>query len=53
MTPCSQTIADPLTTADQYDLARALNQAAGNYRACQAQNDALINAVRTREAVTP
>lgn len=53
MTPCNQTIADPLTTADQFDLARALNQAAGNYRACQAQNDALIEAVRTRESIKP
>lgn len=53
MAPCTNQIADPLTTADQYDLARALNQAVGSYRTCQANNDALINAVRTRQSIQP
>lgn len=53
MAPCPDQIADPLTTADQYDLARALNQAVGTYRTCQAQNNALSNAVRTRQAIQP
>lgn len=53
MAPCPDQIADPLTTADQFNLARALNQAAGSYRTCQANNDALINAVRTRQSLKP
>lgn len=50
-TRCSDTIADPLTTGDQYDLSRALTQSTKSYRTCQAKDDALIDAVDTREQV--
>jgi hypothetical protein len=48
---CSEAIADPLTTGDQYDLSRALTQSVKSYRTCAAHNDALIDAVETREQV--
>lgn len=48
---CSEQIADPLTTGDEYDLSRALTQSVKSYRSCSAHNDALIDAVETREQV--
>jgi hypothetical protein len=48
---CSDAIADPLTTGDQYDEARALGQAIKYGRTCAALHDSLIDAVDTREAV--
>lgn len=50
-TLCSEAVADPLTTGDEYDLSRALTQSVKSYRTCQAQHAALIDAVDTREAV--
>lgn len=50
-TRCSEQIAEPLTTGDQYDLARALTQSVKTYRTCQATHDALIDAVEIREQV--
>jgi hypothetical protein len=49
--PCSDSVADPLTTGDQYDLSRALTQSVKSYRTCSAQHQALIDAVDTREQV--
>jgi hypothetical protein len=51
-THCSEQVADPLTTGDQYDLSRALTQSVKSYRTCASQNDALIDAVNVREQVT-
>ena len=48
---CPDVIADPLTTADQYDTARALAQAAGNCRACAARQSALVDALEVRESI--
>ena len=48
---CSDKIADPLTTADQYDTARALTQAIGSYKECRARHDALLNAIQVRESM--
>jgi hypothetical protein len=53
MAPCPDRLADPLTSADQFDLARALTQATGSYRACQAHNNALADAVRSRQSIKP
>lgn len=50
-TRCPAKVADPLTTSDQYDLSRALTQSVQSYRTCQANHDALIDAVETREQV--
>jgi len=44
-------IADPLTTADQFDTARALAQAAGTYRVCAARQAALVDAIEVRESI--
>lgn len=48
---CPDTIAQPLTTGDQYDTARALAQSVRSYRECKARNDALVDAVEVREQV--
>lgn len=42
---------DPLTTADQYDLARALGQAKEYGKTCAARHDRLLDAVEAREAL--
>ncbi len=47
---CTITV-DPLTSGDQYDVARALAQSQKGYRECKAKHDALINAIETREQV--
>lgn len=52
LAPCSRKVADPLTTGDQYDLARALAQAAQSVKVCADKNDALIDAVDVRDQVT-
>lgn len=46
---CSDTIAQPLTTGDQYDTSRALVEAVRFGRECKSRNDALINAIEVRE----
>lgn len=48
---CPERAAAPLTDADQYDLARALVEAGTWGRNCKAKLDALIDAVKVREAV--
>ena len=45
---CGEAIADPLTTGDQYDTARALGQAIKYGRDCSDRHDQLISAVRAR-----
>lgn len=47
--PCADKIADPLSTADQYDVARALAQAVRSARECSERQSALIEAIKTRE----
>jgi len=42
-------IADPLTTADQLDTARALVQATRYGKECAARQQALIDAVKVRQ----
>ena len=49
MTACGEKIAEPLTTADQYDTARALGEAIQYGRGCSDRHDQLISAVRARE----
>jgi hypothetical protein len=51
MVKCGDVIAEPLTTADQLDLARALVQASKYGKDCAARQQALIDAVKTREEV--
>jgi hypothetical protein len=48
---CSEPLAAPLTTADQYDLARALVEAVRSGKQCQIRHRALADAVRVREEV--
>lgn len=48
---CPDAVSDPLTTADQFDTARALAQATGSYRRCQARQAALVDAIEAREAI--
>lgn len=48
---CPDEIARPLTTGDQYDLARALAEAAKYGRDCRARMNELIDAVEVREGV--
>lgn len=43
--------ADPLTTADQFDLARALTQSVAWARDCARKHDALVDAVEVRQGV--
>lgn len=49
--PCGDKIAEPLTTADQFDLARALVQSTTYARDCAARHRALIDAIEVREQV--
>ncbi|WP_436221476.1 hypothetical protein [Cupriavidus necator] len=49
--PCGSPMFDPLTTADQYDLARALGQAKEYGKSCAARHDRLIDAVEARETL--
>ena len=49
---CGDVIAQPLTTGDQYDLARELSEATKYGRDCRARMQELIDAVKTREKVT-
>lgn len=44
-------MAEPLTTADQHDTARALVQATHTARDCKARMDALIDAVEVRDEI--
>lgn len=46
---CPDTIAQPLTTGDQYDTSRALVEAVKYGKECKARQDALVNAVEVRE----
>ena len=48
---CEDPIADPLTTADQYDLARALTQAIKFGSDCRARHGALIDAIDVRDQI--
>lgn len=48
---CGDEIARPLTTGDQYDLSRALAEAAKYGRDCRARMNELIDAVEVREGV--
>lgn len=49
--PCAQQAAKPLTTGDQYDLARALAEANSAFKDCRARHAALLDAVNTRKQV--
>ena len=42
-------IADPLTTGDQYDVARALNQATEYAKTCRIRQETLVDAIQARE----
>lgn len=46
---CGPLIADPLITADQYDLSRALTQATEYAKICRARQDGLVDAVEARD----
>lgn len=46
---CGDKIADPLTSADQYDTARALSQATKYATTCAARQEALVDAVQARD----
>ena len=48
---CPDTIAQPLTTGDQYDTARALVEAVRYGKECKARQDALVNAVEVRQEI--
>lgn len=48
---CPAKVADPLTTADEHDNARALVQATQSARLCGARMDALVDAVEVREQI--
>ena len=48
---CEDPIADPLTTADQYDLARALTQAIKFGFDCRARHSALVDAIDVRDQI--
>ncbi|WP_459166286.1 hypothetical protein [Cupriavidus metallidurans] len=50
--PCGSPIFNPLTTADQYDLAARLSEAKEYGKGCSARLDRLIDAVNAREALT-
>jgi len=49
MQPCGDVIAQPLTTGDQYDLARALGEATKYAKSCRIRMGELIEAVQARE----
>jgi len=48
---CGDVIAEPLTTADQLDTARALVQATRYGKECAARQQALIDAVKVRQDI--
>ena len=48
---CDSVIAQPLVAADQYDLSRALAEAASYGQTCKARHDALVNAVIVRQQI--
>lgn len=48
---CPDTIAQPLTTGDQFDTSRALVEAVKYGKECKARQDALVNAVEVREQI--
>lgn len=50
LTRCEGTVA-PLTSGDQYDIARALTETNQIYKDCKAKQNALVDAVLTREQV--
>lgn len=49
--PCGSPIFNPLTTADQYDLAARLGEAKEYGKTCSARMERLIDAVQAREAL--
>jgi hypothetical protein len=49
--PCGSSIFNPLTTADQYDLAARLGEAKEYGKTCSARFDRLLDAVNAREAI--
>lgn len=51
MVRCGEVIAEPLTTADQLDTARALVQATRYGKECAARQQALIDAVKVRQDI--
>lgn len=46
---CGDVIAEPLTTGDQYDTSRALVEATSYAKKCRARQDALVDAVKSRD----
>jgi len=50
--PCGSAIFQPLTTADQYDLAARLGEAKEYGKSCSARFDRLLDAVNAREALS-
>lgn len=51
MVKCGEVIAEPLTTADHLDLARALVQASKYGKECASRQQALIDAVKVRQDI--
>lgn len=51
LTPCGDTIANPLVEADIYDVSRALTEAVDYAKECRAKQQALIAAVKGREQI--
>ena len=51
MVGCGEVIAEPLTTADHLDLARALVQASKYGKECASRQQALIDAVKVRQEI--
>ncbi len=49
---CGDVIAQPLTTGDQYDLARALVEAIQYGKDCRSRMNELLEAIAVREQVT-
>lgn len=50
--PCGKLIADPLTTGDKYDIARALDQAIVYGKDCAKKQAELAGAVKVRELMS-
>lgn len=48
---CGGVVAEPLTTGDAYDLARALSQAIGYGRDCRKRMNELASAVEARQQI--
>lgn len=51
LTPCGDTIAQPLVEADIYDISRALTEAVDYAKECRAKQQNLITAVKAREQI--